>query len=76
MPPSSAYGGGPHLVNRWQTDALRGLSGLNLAPGMAPIACSRYSNYFSELELRYGIEPQTFSLPWTAESFLRDCCST
>ena len=31
--------------------------GLTLAPGMAPMACSRCSNYFSELEPRYGIEP-------------------
>jgi hypothetical protein len=28
-----------------------------LAPGMAPKACSKCSNYFSELEPRYGIEP-------------------
>ena len=31
--------------------------GLNLAPGMAPRACSERSNYFAELEPRYGIEP-------------------
>ena len=28
-----------------------------LAPGMAPMSRSRCSNYFSELEPRYGIEP-------------------
>ena len=28
-----------------------------LAPGMAPTGRSRCSNYFSELEPRYGIEP-------------------
>jgi hypothetical protein len=28
-----------------------------LAPGMAPKGCSIRSNYFSELEPRYGIEP-------------------
>jgi hypothetical protein len=33
------------------------LCGLNLAPGMAPMGCSIRSNYFSELEPRYGIEP-------------------
>ena len=33
------------------------LCGLNLAPGMAPTICSSRSNYFSELEPRYGIEP-------------------
>ena len=33
------------------------LRGLNLAPGMAPRACSERSNYFSDLEPRYGIEP-------------------
>jgi hypothetical protein len=33
------------------------LCGLNLAPGMAPVSSSRRSNYFSELEPRYGIEP-------------------
>ena len=33
------------------------LCGLNLAPGMAPMGCLRCSNYFSELEPRYGIEP-------------------
>ena len=33
------------------------LCGLNLAPGMAPTGRSRCSNYFSELEPRYGIEP-------------------
>ena len=34
------------------------LCGLNLAPGMAPDGPgSRCSNYFSELEPRYGIEP-------------------
>ena len=33
------------------------LCGLSLAPGMAPTACSRCSNYFYELEPRYGIEP-------------------
>jgi hypothetical protein len=33
------------------------LRGLNLAPGMAPKACSDRSNYFFELEPRYGIEP-------------------
>jgi len=31
--------------------------GARLAPGMAPEACSVNSNYFSELEIRYGIEP-------------------
>ena len=31
--------------------------GLNLAPGMAPRVCSERSNYFAELEPRYGIEP-------------------
>ena len=31
--------------------------GLNLAPGMAPGTRSDRSNYFSELEPRYGIEP-------------------
>jgi hypothetical protein len=33
------------------------LCGLNLAPGMAPMGCSIRSNYFSELEPRYEIEP-------------------
>ena len=33
------------------------LCGLNLAPGMAPMGRSISSNYFSELEPRYGIEP-------------------
>ncbi len=33
------------------------LCGLNLAPGTAPKGCSARSNYFSELEPRYGIEP-------------------
>jgi len=33
------------------------LCGLNLAPAMAPMACSDRSNYLSELEPRYGIEP-------------------
>ena len=33
------------------------LCGLNLAPGMAPRDCSRCSNYFCDLEPRYGIEP-------------------
>ena len=33
------------------------LCGLNLAPGMAPMGRSRCSNYFFELEPRYGIEP-------------------
>ena len=33
------------------------LCGLTLAPGMAPTGRSRRSNYFSELEPRYGIEP-------------------
>ena len=33
------------------------LCGLNLAPGMAPMSCSERSNYFFELEPRYGIEP-------------------
>ena len=33
------------------------LCGLNLAPGMAPIGRSKRSNYLSELEPRYGIEP-------------------
>ena len=39
--------------------ALCGLAGdrVQLAPGMAPRACSISSNYFSELEPRYGIEP-------------------
>ena len=31
--------------------------------GMAPMGRSRSSNYSFELEPRYGIEPQTFSLP-------------
>ncbi len=31
--------------------------GASLAPGMAPEACSISSNYFDELEPRYGIEP-------------------
>ena len=30
---------------------------VHLAPGMAPGTCSISSNYFSELEPRYGIEP-------------------
>ena len=30
---------------------------VHLARGMAPRACSNSSNYFSELEPRYGIEP-------------------
>jgi hypothetical protein len=38
-----------------------------LAPGMAPTGSSIRSNYFSELEPCYGIEPQTFSSPWMAE---------
>ena len=33
------------------------LCGWSLAPGMAPVGRSDYSNYFSELEPRYGIEP-------------------
>ena len=33
------------------------LYGLPLAPGMAPTARPRNSNYFFELEPRYGIEP-------------------
>jgi hypothetical protein len=33
------------------------LRGWNLAPGMAPIGRSECSNYFFELEPRYGIEP-------------------
>ena len=33
------------------------LRGWSLAPGMAPIGSSMSSNYFSELEPRYGIEP-------------------
>jgi hypothetical protein len=33
------------------------LRGLNLAPGTAPMNRSICSNYFSELEPRYGIEP-------------------
>lgn len=33
--------GQPHPVNRWQTDAQRGL---NLAPGMASRTCSDRSN--------------------------------
>jgi hypothetical protein len=33
------------------------LRGLNLAPGMAPLGCSNRLIYFSELELRYEIEP-------------------
>jgi hypothetical protein len=37
--------------------ALYGLIGLILAPGMALTACSKCSNYPSELEPRYGIEP-------------------
>ena len=35
----------------------RGWNRVQLAPGMAPRACSISSNYFSELEPRYGIEP-------------------
>jgi hypothetical protein len=31
--------------------------GWSLAPGMAPMGRSRCSNYFTELEPRYGIEP-------------------
>ena len=31
--------------------------GLNLAPGMAPRGRSMRSDYFAELEPRYGIEP-------------------
>jgi hypothetical protein len=31
--------------------------GWNLAPGMAPMANSKCSNYLTELEPRYGIEP-------------------
>jgi hypothetical protein len=30
---------------------------VQLAPGMAPRACSIIANYSSELEPRYGIEP-------------------
>ncbi len=33
------------------------LCGWNLAPGMAPMGSLKCSNYFSELEPRYGIEP-------------------
>jgi hypothetical protein len=33
------------------------LCGWNLAPGMAPMSRSNRSNYFSDLEPRYGIEP-------------------
>ena len=33
------------------------LCGRTLAPGMAPIGCLRCSNWFSDLEPRYGIEP-------------------
>ena len=33
------------------------LCGLNLASGMAPMACLERSNYLAELEPRYGIEP-------------------
>ena len=33
------------------------LCGWSLAPGMAPMGRSRRSNYFYELEPRYGIEP-------------------
>ena len=33
------------------------LCGWTLAPGMAPIGRSMSSNYFFELEPRYGIEP-------------------
>ena len=33
------------------------LCGLSLAPGMAPTGRWGCSNYFSELEPRYGIEP-------------------
>jgi hypothetical protein len=33
------------------------LRGWSLAPGMAPMGRSICSNYFSELEPRYGIEP-------------------
>jgi hypothetical protein len=46
---------------RWDNTADRwphvALCGLNLAPGMAPMGCSRSSIYFSELEPRYGIKP-------------------
>ena len=35
----------------------RGWNRVQLAPGMAPLPCSIGSNYFSELEPRYGIEP-------------------
>ena len=35
----------------------RGWNRVQLAPGMAPRPCSISSNYFSELEPRYGIEP-------------------
>ncbi len=37
--------------------ALCGLMWHQLGPRNGPGACSRYSNYFSELEPRYGIEP-------------------
>ena len=33
------------------------LRGWSLAPGMAPTSRSMCSNYFFELEPRYGIEP-------------------
>ena len=33
------------------------LGGLNSAPGMASMGRSMRSNYFFELEPRYGIEP-------------------
>ena len=33
------------------------LCGLNLAPGMAPTGYAERSNYLSELEPCYGIEP-------------------
>ena len=38
-------------------DALRGSVWLELGPRNGPLACSERSNYFVELEPRYGIEP-------------------
>jgi hypothetical protein len=40
-----------------QEDLGPGWSPVKLAPGMAPSACSISSNYFPELDFRYGIEP-------------------
>ena len=48
---------GGRLMLAWLCVALMWLERVRLAPGMAPRACSISSNYFSELEPRYGIEP-------------------